>query len=32
VQYAVNWFTGREGAATGYIKEPLVSGERGEAS
>src|SRR5882672_4256084 len=33
VQYAVNWFTGREGAATGYVlKEPLAPGERGEAS
>jgi hypothetical protein len=33
VQYAVNWFTGREGAATGYVvKEPLVPGERSDAS
>jgi hypothetical protein len=28
----VNWFTGREGAATGYVvKEPSVLGERGDA-
>jgi hypothetical protein len=32
VQYAVNWFTGREGAATGYVnKEPLGEGDRSEA-
>ena len=31
VQYAVNWFTGREGS--GYaVKEPLAPGERGDAS
>src|SRR5712692_1964290 len=28
VQYAVNWFTGREGAATAYVvKGPVVSGD-----
>ena len=33
VQYAVNWFTGREGAATGYVvKEAAVPGERTETS
>jgi hypothetical protein len=33
VQYAVNWFTGREGAATGYVVgEPLATGDRGEPS
>src|SRR6267143_4944851 len=29
VQYAVNWFTGREGTATGYLpKDAVVNGER----
>jgi len=33
VQYAVNWFTGREGTATGYgPKDAVVKGERSEAS
>jgi hypothetical protein len=33
VQYAVNWFTGREGAATGFVaKDAVVKGERTEAS
>jgi len=33
VQYAVNWFTGREGTATGYLpKDAVVKGERTEAS
>ena len=32
VQYAVNWFTGREGAATGYVaKDAEVPSERGDA-
>jgi DNA-binding NarL/FixJ family response regulator len=33
VQYAVNWFTGREGTGTGYVpKDAVVKGERSEAS